>query len=368
MQMSDRLRCLTITFLYLSACTTTGGSTIPMQGDAGAAVPLDAADNNAPDAAPLPSPAPDNEAMAALRSVLDGTPNELVFGAHDAVVAVLSEEEMLYLAYIDWTRITPDEMLADKVVRKAALALEPLAMEIGTNADECQRAVDISAASIVKTGALIALTAGAATCALAVPAPASLKVLCGIAAILYWKKLMKSQGLDITGTIDACAQDGPPADPEAACRAQSEVRGILMKWNPSAGRHGECTEAFVAEVYIDWVGHCIQDGLGTPLIMANLPAGNYRFTALPSAGSWTESTPERSGDWHYNAVCDGLPIPVLGGPCCFNTPDEAFLRLTEGTGVVTTSPFSGGDMSCYIEDSFCSDNQGGVRFRMEQIP
>ena len=127
---------------------------------------------------------------------------------------------------------------------------------------------------------------------------------------------------------------------------------------------GRCT--FRTDVTVNWLTNCFGPGGGnTAVSVASMPAGTYTVTALDSAGTvWTPVNYPTTG-WFWNIICDNLAAPALATPAgvYYPTPAAAFAALPTTT---TTATFAGGTLSCRFNDSACSDNQGGVRFRVER--
>ncbi len=150
----------------------------------------------------------------------------------------------------------------------------------------------------------------------------------------------------------------PRCDLCRACRANADCGAGTCS---AAGR---CT--FRSEVYIDWLTTCHGSGGGAmDATVAAVPAGSYTVTALSSAGTvWNPVTYPSTG-WFWNITCENLAAPELATPSgvLYPTPDAAFAALPRTT---STAAFAGGTLRCYFSDSYCGDNQGGVRFRIER--
>jgi hypothetical protein len=154
---------------------------------------------------------------------------------------------------------------------------------------------------------------------------------------------------------------GGTCAPCARCRACVMDRDCA---DGACGAQRRCTVR--RELSINWVTNCRgPGGAGVPVTAAGLPAGTYEVTPLRSGGSvWNPVTFPSTG-WSWNITCDNLSAPTLStGPTLYPTPDAAFAAVASRTERVS---FAGGDLVCAFVDSPCSDNQGGVSFRVERV-
>ncbi|MEZ4392564.1 MAG: hypothetical protein R3A48_15865 [Polyangiales bacterium] len=123
---------------------------------------------------------------------------------------------------------------------------------------------------------------------------------------------------------------------------------------------GQC--GFVAERYLDWRSQCSGIGGTEQLVVRDMPAGEYRIEALPSAGANGAVNPPSSGwSWRLDGDCAGLSVPALGQTPSFATREAAYSALPQTT---TSANWAGGTMTCRFQDADCRDNQGGVYFRL----
>lgn len=116
---------------------------------------------------------------------------------------------------------------------------------------------------------------------------------------------------------------------------------------------------------MNWVTNCRGPGGGNaPVTVASLPAGNYDVTPLRSAGTVWNPVNFPSTGWMWQITCDNLTAPMLStGGTLYPNPDAAFNAVATRTQRV---PFAGGNLVCAFTDNPCSDNQGGVSFRVER--
>jgi murein DD-endopeptidase MepM/ murein hydrolase activator NlpD len=129
-------------------------------------------------------------------------------------------------------------------------------------------------------------------------------------------------------------------------------------------------QRFDRELYVDWRDHCIgADSSATPLVVADVPQGNYRVTALESAGQWStdHSDPTHAqypGCWGFAFRCEGLDVSGLQTIGTYPSAAAAFAAIP--TNPLSAS-FAGGELRCSLVDTPCADNEGGARFRLELI-
>ncbi|MEZ4394166.1 MAG: hypothetical protein R3A48_24090 [Polyangiales bacterium] len=132
----------------------------------------------------------------------------------------------------------------------------------------------------------------------------------------------------------------------------------------ACGAQGRCTVR--RDVSINWLTNCRGPGGGnTPVTVPGLPAGTYEVTPLRSGGTvWNPVTYPTNG-WFWNLTCDNLAAPTLStSGMLYPTADAAFAAVS---GRSERVPFAGGDLVCAFADNPCSDNQGGVSFRIERV-
>ena len=161
-----------------------------------------------------------------------------------------------------------------------------------------------------------------------------------------------------TETDVDCGGTCPRCDLCRACAVDADCTGGTC----SGGR---CTVA--REVRIDWLTNCRGPGGGNvDVSVAGLPAGSWRVTALPSAGTVWNPVVFPSTGWLWNITCENLAVPSMATPSgvLYPTPEAAFAALPVTSATVN---FAGGTLLCYFSDNPCSDNQGSVRFRIERV-
>ena len=124
--------------------------------------------------------------------------------------------------------------------------------------------------------------------------------------------------------------------------------------------NGQCS--YEVERFLDWRTQCSGTGGADQLTVRNVPAGQYRVEALPSAGaSAAVSWPSSGWTWRLDGDCDGLSVPAFAQTPAFATREEAYGALSTTTA---TASWGGGNLVCRFRDADCRDNQGGVYFRM----
>ena len=127
---------------------------------------------------------------------------------------------------------------------------------------------------------------------------------------------------------------------------------------------GRCT--FRTDVSVSWLDACQgPDHTANLVRVPGVPAGTYQVTALPSGGTVWSSVSLPSTGWFWYVTCENFPVPGLATTpgTYYATPEAAFAALPRTT---TTAAFAGGELRCSFTDSACSDNRGGVSFRMER--
>ncbi len=152
--------------------------------------------------------------------------------------------------------------------------------------------------------------------------------------------------VDCGGSCGACA-------PCLACARNADCStGMCV--------NGQCT--YVAERYLDWRSQCTGTGGAEQLVVRDMPAGQYRVEALPSAGASAPVNPPSAGwSWRLDGDCPGLSVPTFAQTPSFATRDEAYGALPQTSA---TANWAGGTMTCRFQDADCRDNQGGVYFRI----
>ena len=132
----------------------------------------------------------------------------------------------------------------------------------------------------------------------------------------------------------------------------------------TCGASGRCT--FRTDVSIPWYDACQgPDHTASVVRVPAVPAGNYQVTALGGGGIVWSSVSLPSTGWAWYITCENFAVPGLSTPSgtYYATAAAAFSALPSTT---SSAPFTGGDLRCYFVDSACSDNRGGVSFRMER--
>jgi hypothetical protein len=130
----------------------------------------------------------------------------------------------------------------------------------------------------------------------------------------------------------------------------------------ACGAQRRCTVR--RDVSVSWLFNCRGPGGGNVTAMASgLPAGTYEVTPLAGGGTvWGPGTSDR---WIWQINCDNLAAPTLTtGGTAYPTPEAAFAAVSSRTERVT---FAGGTLACALNDTGCSDNLGGVSFRLELV-
>jgi len=119
-------------------------------------------------------------------------------------------------------------------------------------------------------------------------------------------------------------------------------------------------------VSIPWYDACQgPDHTASVVRVPAVPAGSYQVTALGGGGTVWSSVSLPSQGWAWYITCENFAVPGLATPSgtYYDTAAAAFAALPSTT---SSAPFTGGDLRCYFVDSACSDNRGGVSFRMER--
>jgi hypothetical protein len=157
---------------------------------------------------------------------------------------------------------------------------------------------------------------------------------------------------DPLASIEHGLRCGGQACPTCACGMCSVDSDCA---SGSCGTSERC--ALVTQVYIDWRLDCseLDESL---VVVPSLPSGRYRFEALPSAGRYGGAP---QFPWNYFVFCDDVDFAIVGDG---NTPEAAFADIGSPVREVD---WPGGDLRCGMFDSACSDNEGGVAFRLELL-
>jgi len=176
-------------------------------------------------------------------------------------------------------------------------------------------------------------------------------------------------GADMLCAAPACddrIRNGDESDVDCggSCAACGDCRGCTSDDHCARGRcvMGRC--ALETELYVDWRTHCSTDG--SLRVTADLPAGMYRVTAVNSGGTvWGSAAPPTRG-WYYRIECENLVAPTVATPSgiYYANAATAYASLMSTTEDVD---FAGGTLVCRKIDSACTDNSGGVRFRLERL-
>jgi hypothetical protein len=155
--------------------------------------------------------------------------------------------------------------------------------------------------------------------------------------------------VDCGGSCPACAR----------CQSCGADRDCA---DGACGAQRRCTVR--RNVSVSWLLNCRGPGGGNVAVMTTgLSAGTYEVTPLGGGGTvWGPGTSDR---WIWQINCDNLTAPTLTtGGTAYATPEAAFASVSSRTERVT---FAGGTLSCALNDTGCSDNLGGVSFRLELV-
>ncbi|RLB55443.1 MAG: hypothetical protein DRJ42_06295 [Deltaproteobacteria bacterium] len=173
-------------------------------------------------------------------------------------------------------------------------------------------------------------------------------------------------GLCLASACDDGVRNGDETDVDCggACSPCAECEGCVADGDCARGRcvSGRC--ALSEEIYIDWSTDCSTDG--SRQVTADLPMGRYRVTAVNSGGTvWSTWSPPTRG-WYYRIECTNLSVPTVATPSgiYYANATTAFSALMSTSEDVD---FAGGTLVCAKRDSACTDNSGGVRFRVERL-
>ncbi len=155
------------------------------------------------------------------------------------------------------------------------------------------------------------------------------------------------------------AETFPRCDLCRACNLGSDC--LTSTCNAS----GRCT--FRTDVTIPWLDSCHgPSGPAHDVTVPSVPAGTYDVTALDSGGIVWSSVALPGQGWFWYIMCQNLAVPELATPSgvYYATAADAFRALPRTTSRVS---YAGGTLTCYFSDSFCGDNSGSTRFRMERV-
>ncbi|MBV1862166.1 MAG: hypothetical protein KUG77_27355, partial [Nannocystaceae bacterium] len=173
-------------------------------------------------------------------------------------------------------------------------------------------------------------------------------------------------------TIPACNDrqhngDETDVDCGATCSECSLCQGCLSdsdcRHTMVCGTGGQCVPQL--EMTVDWVLDCGSAVNGASLV--GLDAGTYRATARHSSGTlWELPHEPPSSGYFYEMICTGVSFEQMRTPpgqryIDVDTSFSAMMSETE------TFEFAGGDLTCWVEDAICGDNNGTTEFSLEYV-
>ncbi len=157
--------------------------------------------------------------------------------------------------------------------------------------------------------------------------------------------------VDCGGTCKTCAFC-------EACTVGEDCRDTLV-----CGADNRCVTHY--EMNVEWNANCGSASQGATI--GSLAAGTYRATASPSAGSlWLPPHNPPTTGYFFLAECTGVTFSQMRTPTdqAYADADTAFANMVNET---ETFDWGGGDLTCWITDKICGDNDGGVSFSLEYV-
>lgn len=157
--------------------------------------------------------------------------------------------------------------------------------------------------------------------------------------------------LDCGGSCQACALC-------QACMDESDCEGEMV-----CGSEAQCVTQ--VEMTVDWANNCGSSGQGATI--EGLAAGTYRATASQSAGTlWLPPHNPPTTGYFFLAECTGVTFDEMRTPdgIRYINANTAFSNMISET---ETFDYLGGDLTCWITDATCGDNNGSVEFSLENV-
>ncbi|MEM6292784.1 MAG: hypothetical protein AAGA54_16035 [Myxococcota bacterium] len=157
--------------------------------------------------------------------------------------------------------------------------------------------------------------------------------------------------VDCGGTCQGCALC-------QVCSSTEDCDGAM-----ACDDAGQCVQSY--DVVVDWVANCGGEASGVTL--EGLELGTFRATAVPSAGTlWLPPHNPPTTGYFYEVECDGVEFEQMRTPAGVryadaNTAYAALISETE------EFEFLGGDLTCWVDDAGCDDNNGTVEFSVQTV-
>ncbi|MBV1860164.1 MAG: DUF4215 domain-containing protein [Nannocystaceae bacterium] len=157
--------------------------------------------------------------------------------------------------------------------------------------------------------------------------------------------------VDCGGTCQGCALC-------QTCLDESDCESATI-----CGADSQCVT--LAEMNIDWTANCGSAAQGATI--EALAAGTYRATAIQSAGTlWLPPHNPPTTGYFFEAECTGVSFEEMRTPAGvrYINANTAFSNMVSQT---ETFDYAGGNLTCWIVDATCGDNDGSVEFSLESV-
>ncbi len=157
--------------------------------------------------------------------------------------------------------------------------------------------------------------------------------------------------VDCGGTCQGCALC-------QVCSSTEDCDGTM-----ACDETGQCVQSY--DVVVDWVANC--GGQAQGVTLEGLELGTYRATAVPSAGTlWLPPHNPPTTGYFYEVECNGVTFEQMRTPVGvrYANANAAYAAIISET---EEFEFLGGDITCWVDDAGCDDNNGTVEFSVQTV-